>query len=156
MEFVGVGFTPPPPADTAQRYHRYQMTRLVPKPTGRSTRLDDYDYSQPGAYFVTICTHNRMMMFGDVADGEMGLNSLGEVVAETWQALPDRYAGIGLDAFVVMPNHVHAILFLGENQREGLKPSPTNSHGITEIVRGFKTFSARKINQIRESVGTPV
>ncbi|MCA9915636.1 MAG: transposase family protein, partial [Anaerolineae bacterium] len=78
----------------------------------RSPRLQGYDYSQSGAYFVTICTHERAHLFGVVADGEMVLNRAGEIAQERWFALPDHHNGIELDAFVVMPNHIHGIIIL--------------------------------------------
>jgi putative transposase len=145
------------------------MTQQLPQ--RRSPRLQGYDYSQSGAYFVTICTQNRVHLFGDVVDGEMVLNTLGCVVETCWDDLPNHYNHIELDAFVIMPNHMHGIIFIsggdGVGVGEGLKPSltkpsltkpspTTKRHGLTEIVRGFKTFSARKINQLRDTPGTPV
>jgi len=76
----------------------------------RSIRLEGYDYREIGAYFVTVCTQNHVCLFGDVADGEMRLNDAGRMVHAVWDALPLHYPGIGIDAFVVMPNHVHGIV----------------------------------------------
>ena len=76
----------------------------------KSIRLKDYDYSQAGAYFITICTHERQALFGQIVDGQMQLNSLGEIVQATWSALIEHYADIHLGAFVIMPNHVHGII----------------------------------------------
>jgi putative transposase len=78
----------------------------------RSIRLRGYDYSRAGAYFVTICTKNRECLFGDVADGEMRMNDDGRMVQSAWEALPERYPGVGIDAWIVMPNHVHGIIIL--------------------------------------------
>jgi putative transposase len=78
----------------------------------RSIRLKNYDYSQAGAYFVTICTRNRVHLFGEVVDGEMRLNDAGRMVAEVWKSLPERFATVMLDAFVVMPNHFHGIIVI--------------------------------------------
>ena len=75
----------------------------------RSLRLDGYDYAQAGAYFVTICTHQREFLFGDIIEGEMQLNGNGREVQALWNELPNRFAHLELDAFVVMPNHVHGI-----------------------------------------------
>ena len=74
-----------------------------------SIRLKGYDYAQAGAYFVTICTQNRQCLFGDIVDGEMRLNANGREVQALWNELPNRFARLELDAFVVMPNHVHGI-----------------------------------------------
>jgi putative transposase len=133
------------------------------RPARKSPRLRDYDYGQEGAYFVTICTHNREAIFGDVVNGEMQLSSCGAIIQKCWDDLPKHYVNIELDMFVVMPNHVHGIgVIVGEIGLvgEGLKPSPTafanNKHGLTEIVRGFKTFSARRINKLRDTPGARV
>jgi putative transposase len=75
-----------------------------------STRLGGYDYAQPGAYFVTVCTRGRACLFGHVVNGEMHLNEAGKIARSVWDGLPDRFPGMESDAFVVMPNHVHAII----------------------------------------------
>ena len=76
----------------------------------RSIRLKHYDYSQMGAYFVTICTHARTCVFGDVVDGAMVLNDAGKMVRDEWCRLPERFAHLLPDVFVVMPNHLHGII----------------------------------------------
>jgi putative transposase len=78
----------------------------------RTIRLQGYDYSAPGAYFITICTHQRECLFGEIVDGEMRSNELGQMVNACWQRLPFHFPNLTLDAFVVMPNHVHGILIL--------------------------------------------
>jgi putative transposase len=78
----------------------------------RSLRLKGYDYGMAGAYFVTICTQDRACLFGDVADGAMRLNEAGQMVAAPWDGLAARFSNVGIDRFVVMPNHVHGILVL--------------------------------------------
>lgn len=88
------------------------MTRN--RPNRRSIRLKGYDYTQPGAYFITICTHHRVHLFGAVVDGEMQLNALGEVAYQCWLAIPDHFPHAALDEFVIMPNHVHGILWIVE------------------------------------------
>jgi len=71
----------------------------------RSIRLSGYDYSQPGAYFVTICVHQRECMFGKIVDGQMNLNQYGEIVADTYQWLCQRYLHLYTDKWIIMPNH---------------------------------------------------
>lgn len=135
----------------------------------RDIRLPEYDYSQEGAYFVTICTQDRKCVLGDIIDGQMKLNKYGRIVEQCWCNLVSHYTGIELDTFVVMPNHVHGIIVITgdvnviKNVGEGFKPSPTDtnrmntkSHDLTEIVRAFKTFSARKINGERNTKGQKV
>jgi REP element-mobilizing transposase RayT len=148
----------------------------------RSIRLKNYDYTSAGAYFVTICVKNRECLFGNITDGTVQLNSYGEIVNTVWHGLPDHYPHVELDAWVVMPNHVHGIILLTNRSAvttvgAGFKPDPTGviaddqhpangdnnhaksnqkRHGLPEIVRAFKTFSSRRINEMRKSPGTPV
>jgi len=81
-------------------------------PQRRSLRLRGYDYAQAGAYFVTICTQNRVCLFGDVVAGKMRLNDSGRLVAQCWQDIPNRFPNAALDEFVVMPNHLHGIIVI--------------------------------------------
>ncbi|GKT06731.1 transposase [Desulforhabdus sp. TSK] len=85
-------------------------TCLSPQRNRRSIRLQGYDYSQAGAYFVTICTQNRECLFGEIVDGEMRLNAAGVMVQTVWDEIPVHYSGIDIDEFVVMPNHIHGII----------------------------------------------
>ena len=83
----------------------------------RSIRLRGYDYSQAGAYFVTVCVQGRQCLFGGVVDGMMGLNDAGRMAQTVWEGLPDRFPSIELDTFVVMPNHIHGIILLADASR---------------------------------------
>jgi len=96
------------------------------RPGRRSIRLKGYDYAQAGAYFVTLCTQGRSFLFGEIAAHEMQANEAGAMVIEEWHALPMRYPGVHLDAFVLMPNHIHAVLFLAPEEAvgAGLVPAP--------------------------------
>ena len=78
----------------------------------RSIRLKGDDYTQAGGYFVTICTHLRECLFGEVSEGKVILNAFGKVVQEEWEKTKQMRQGINLDAFIVMPNHIHGILIL--------------------------------------------
>ena len=78
----------------------------------RSIRLHGYNYSQPGSYFVTICTQDKVPLLGEIVEGEMVLNNVGKVVESCWLAIPNHFANIELDKFVVMPNHVHGIIVI--------------------------------------------
>ncbi len=144
----------------------------------RSIRLRGYDYTQAGAYFVTLLTHNRECRFGDVVNGEMHANALGQIIAECWDALPAHFPNVELDAFVVMPNHVHAIIVIVAMPRDGkgeaffglqfkpknasplqpthAPPRGTQSGSIGAIIQNFKAVSTRKVNQSRKTAGTPV
>ena len=92
----------------------------------------------------------------------MTLTDAGRIVGHCWNDLPNHYLNIELDEFVVMPNHVHGIIVLANDLPgdvgAGLKPAPTGGrrHGVPEIMRGFKTFSSRRINSVRGTSGIPV
>jgi putative transposase len=142
----------------------------------RSTRLPGFDYSHPGAYFVTVCIHDRKQeFFGNVVGGIMVENDFGNAVRQCWNDLPAHYPHIRLDEFIIMPNHLHGIIVICDSAPvvgAGLKPAPTkpaptkpingmiphsNPHrGLPEIVRALKTFSARRINEMRQTPGIPV
>jgi putative transposase len=103
----------------------------------KSLRLPHYDYATPGAYFLTICVADRACLLGSVTDGKVVLSRGGRIVEETWRTLPSHYPHIELDEFVVMPNHMHGLLVIRED----------GSHPLPELVRAFKSFSAREINK---------
>ena len=103
--------------------------KYAPERRRRSIRLKGYDYSQPGAYFVTICTHERRCLFGDVVDGEMRLNELGKIARQCWLAIPEHFPHARLDEFVIMPNHVHGIIWI------------VDEVDAENIVRGEKFFA---------------
>lgn len=80
-----------------------------------SNRLKEYDYSSDGAYFITICTKNRENYFGEVADGTMVLNEMGQIVQNEISDIKNHFQNVLVDKFIVMPNHVHVILMLQNN-----------------------------------------
>ena len=91
----------------------------------RSIRLPGSDYRQSGAYFVTICVDRRQCLFGDLVNGQMVLNQYGMVVADTYRWLCDRYSYLYTDKWIVMPNHFHAIMVIGDKPcRGGSRTAP--------------------------------
>ncbi|MCX6244877.1 MAG: transposase [Bacteroidetes bacterium] len=141
----------------------------------RSIRLKGYDYTTPGAYFVTICASDRGDFFGTTDNCRGGsrtrpyLNDFGKIVEYTWMDLARHNPRISLDVYMIMPDHFHGIIMINrvepammdENATivvgAGPGPAPTKRiHGLPEIVRQFKTFSARRINELRGSPGKPV
>ena len=159
------------------------MTLYQHKYRIESTRLKGWDYKSNGSYFITICTKDRDHLFGYVENNKMVFNQYGTIVNQCWFDLPNHYQNIRLDAFIVMPDHVHGIIIIDnhnfmDNQycidvETGLKPVSTfipnqsiipidstnqlsKRHGLFEIVRAFKTFSGRRINELRLSSGKPV
>ena len=121
----------------------------------RSIRLRGYDYSQTGAYFVSICTQNRQCLFGQIFDGIMRLNDAGGIAQQCWNEIPIHFPHLELDEFVIMPNHVHGIVVITDSAvgaknfsplQPPLQPPPQRttqqpcgtSKTIGSIVRGFK------------------
>ena len=98
----------------------------------RSIRLATHDYSSAGAYFVTICAEARAVnWFGAISSSGMQLNAAGEMVLEIWNDLPTYYRGVQIDAFVVMPDHIHGIVIVGAGPRARPAPAPANADAPT-------------------------
>jgi len=122
----------------------------------RSVRLPGYDYSNPGAYFVTICSWQKECLFGEIVDGNMKLNDYGKAVQQEWMCTEDKRPNIKLDEYVVMPNHFHGILVINYSmnvlRRGVLQYAPTGvglrspSQTIGAIIRGFKSAVTKSIN----------
>ena len=108
----------------------------------RSIRLRNYDYAQPGLYFVTICVQGRACLFGEVVGGEMRLYEPGLMVQEVWESLPREYPGVALGAFVVMPNHFHGIVVLTAEQTEAVA-----ALSLPDVVQRFKSFTTARYRQ---------
>lgn len=84
----------------------------------KSPRLEGYDYAQSGGYFVTICTHNRQHLFGDIRADTLTLSSARLIAQSRWLAMPDHHPHVVLDKFIIMPNHVHLIVFLDNDEEQ--------------------------------------
>jgi putative transposase len=115
-------------------------------PQRKSPRLQGYDYSQSGSYFVTICTYERLHRFGRIEDGQMILNDLGRVVEDALIDLPTLWNTIEIDSFVIMPNHLHAIITLSAT---AVKPPQLRTPTLGQIIGAFKagiTRTAREHN----------
>ncbi len=76
----------------------------------RSIRLRNYDYSQNGLYYVTICVNKKLELFGDIIENKMKLNASGQMITDVWEIVPKKYVNVFLDEYVVMPNHFHGII----------------------------------------------
>jgi putative transposase len=158
--------------------------KAINRPHRKSIRLKEYDYSQPGEYFITICTHDHECTLGEIVNGEMQLNKIGKIVEEEWLRTAIIRPDIQLDSYVIMPNHVHGIIVLNEGRgtlqsdilvgtnchspKEKTQNNPFNngayidtplrkmfhspSNTVGAIVRGFKSATTKRINEIR---GTP-
>ena len=142
------------------------MTYNRAKHHRRSIRLRGYDYTRPGAYFVTIVTQNRACLFGEVVDGEMRLNEYGKVVYECWTGIPAHSPNATVDEFIVMPNHVHGIIVLtaiaathamvGATHASPLRAHGPKQQSVASIVGAFKSATAKRINALRGTPGSPV
>lgn len=116
---------------------------MQPPPRRKRTRLPEFDYTQPGAYFVTVCVADRACLFGTVRDGAIVASALGRLVDEIWLGLPMRFREVSLDAYIVMPNHVHGVIEIDAPMRRGLP----------EVIGAFKSIAAQRINAHRGSGG---
>jgi putative transposase len=138
----------------------------------RSIRVRGYDYSSNGAYFVTIVTQGREFLFGEIVDGEMHVNEYGEIVQKWWDEIPNHFPNVELGAFIIMPNHIHGIIFIiadrrGEvlstrndpnNNFQNAYVDETNDRGretlplriptLGQIVAYFKYQSTKEMNRI--------
>lgn len=136
----------------------------------RSLRLRGYDYSQAGAYFITICTNKRKCLFGNIVQNEVNLNELGNAVLDIWYSLPNKYSNIELDEFVIMPNHVHGIIVIKDvveaihelplqenissHKNYELSQKERRNMLLPKVIGYFKMNSAKVINQKNSSSGT--
>ncbi len=146
-----------------EKYHRHSIC------------LKGHDYTQPGAYFVLICTRDRECLFGHVVNGEMRLTDAGEITRRCWEDIPHHFSFVELDAFLIMPNHVHGIIVIrcrGEASAVTIhvaktpsksdasplrqRPNGTQPRSLPAIVQNFKSISTRKMNDARGALGTPV
>ena len=119
------------------------MTKFDPKIHHRhSIRLKEYDYAQAGAYFVTIVTWRREFLFGEIVDREMELSQYGEIVQEWWHEIPSHFPNAETGAFVVMPNHIHGIIFILE--RRGTVPVPNEKKTSGGRTQGRETLPLRR------------
>ena len=120
----------------------------------RSIRIKEYDYSQGGAYFVTICVHDRECGFGEILDWEMRLSSVGEIARQCWLEIPNHFSNIELDEYVIMPNHVHGIIIIPPNTVGVQHVEPLQSkfqhiipQSMGSIVRQYKSAATRTCRQ---------
>jgi len=142
---------------------------MNPENHRRSIRLKGYDYSRAGAYFVTICVQNRECLFGKIVGAgpcacpnsdpractQMVLNDAGIMIQTVWQEIPNHYPGVNVDAFVVMPNHIHGIIILvgagpracpdsGPCARPGQPQGVAPTLSLPDVVHRFKTMTTKR------------
>ncbi|MEO0968678.1 MAG: transposase [Cyanobacteria bacterium J06639_18] len=148
----------------------------------RSIRLKKYDYGQQGAYFITICTHNKQCWFGEIHNSQMYLNQFGKIVAQEWLRTAEIRPEVVLGEWIIMPNHVHGIIAIDRNsQEEGTQVIDFQEKGehdkkeqiekrvhigalqvgrrgksLSSIVAGFKSVTTKRVNILREMCRVPL
>lgn len=131
-------------------------------PRRRELRLPNYNYAQSGVYFVTLCAQDRNCLFGEINEVTICLNEYGQLAREAWWWLTRQYPYVLLDEFIVMPNHLHAILII-DSHRGGSRTAmpdgegrsratPTKVKPLGGLIGAYKTVSTKSINALR---GTP-
>lgn len=124
----------------------------------RSIRLKGYDYSQAGAYFVTLVTYQRDCLFGEIRDAKMALNDFGTIADECWRAIPDHFQLVELGAHVIMPNHVHGVIVIresvGARHASPLQPPRGPApRSLGAIVGSFKSAVTKRIGRELNATG---
>lgn len=156
--------------------YNFDMNKFDPQntPSGhrhhrRSIRLKGYDYSQEGAYYVTIVTWRRDFLFGEVVSGEMKLNQRGQIADACWREIPNHFPHVELGAYVIMPNHMHGIIVInptGENRivantsqsvgarhASPLRPRGVPPNSLGAIVGSFKSAVTKRIGRELNETG---
>ena len=127
------------------------MTLFKDKYRIESARLKGWNYSGNGYYFVTICTRNKECLMGDVLNGEIRLSPIGEIVSQEWQKTEQIRSNVSLDAWIVMPNHLHGIIIIDnvethDNDQNGSNKFGPQKNNLGSIIRGFKSAVTSRIN----------
>jgi len=132
----------------------------------KSIRLKNYDYSLPGEYFITLCTHDKVCMFGEAIEDEMRLTPTGEIAKRCWEEIPKHFPNVELDEHIIMPNHIHGIIIINplvgvDNHNssvgvEYIQPLPkTFQHVIPNslgsIIRSYKAAISRECRKQKYS-----
>jgi REP element-mobilizing transposase RayT len=117
----------------------------------RSPKLEGYDYTSPGVYFVTLCARAGRYPFGEVCDGEVRLSDVGRAIAQCWKDVPRHFQTVELDLYVVMPNHLHGLIALTE-AADSLPPVRTRP-SVHTVVGAFKSAATRRVNVMRNTPG---
>ncbi|UCH11078.1 MAG: transposase [Fidelibacterota bacterium] len=128
----------------------------------RSIRLKEFDYTQSGAYYVTICSHAWESLFGKVVGDEVELSTFGRIVDEEWVNNATIRPYVELDNYVIMPNHIHGIVMIIAG-RGTTRRAPTKerfgkpvSGSLPTIIRAFKSAATKQINRLRDTPGQRV
>jgi REP element-mobilizing transposase RayT len=118
-------------------------------PARRSPRLRGYDYTRSGFYFVTVATHDRRCLFGEIISAEMRANDAGRMIAGAWTEIPGHYPGVSVDTFVLMPDHVHGIVQLFESS------DSAHALSLSDVMHRFKTLTTTRYIDGVNALGWP-
>jgi len=135
----------------------------------RSIRLKGFNYAEPGAYFLTIVTQSRLSLFGGIVDNEMHLNDAGHAITRWWFELERKFIAIETDAFVVMPNHCHGIIMMGDSivgadlrvgspKEAQIHPAYPGAHAgapLPTVIQWFKTMTTNEYMRGVKTFGWP-
>ena len=124
----------------------------------RSMRLPEYDYTRSGVYFVTICTYRFASLFGRIVNGRVQLNVLGRLVEEEWRRTGEIRPSVDVDLFVVMPNHVHGLLWISDSQAERIPENSTTirANSLGSIIAQFKSIVTKRSPSLASSPSLPI
>ena len=123
------------------------------QPNRHSQRKKGYDYTEPGYYAITLCTYNRVCLFGVIVDGDMRFNDAGRMIHQTWHEAPNHHPGIELDVSQTMPNHLHGIVVVRDlsdphaNPHHGTKNGRTQRSAptsVSTVIQRFKTLTTKR------------
>ena len=131
------------------------MKNPLAKENRKTIRLKEYDCSQEGGYFITICTYNRKSALGKIENGKIRLSSIGEVAKRIWLEIPKHFENVKLDGFVILPNHLHGIIMIIEKCR-GEVTSPLQKPVLGQIIAYYKYQTTKFINELRHTPGLSI
>ena len=120
----------------------------------KQNRLNNYDYSSNGYYYVTICVYNREYIFGEIINDEMILNRCGNIAKKSWRDLPNHHIGIELGQFIIMPNHIYGVIII--NNPVGNGPARSSNkyqklNNLSVIIGSYKSTVTKQINRINDN-----
>ena len=129
----------------------------------KSVRLPHYDYGTSGAYFLTLCTHDKECLFGTVSDGIMHLSECGRIIEREWPRSAEIRKELEIGDLVIMPNHLHGIVLIHELSRAHCRAAlpevyhrgsrDRESRSISSFVAGFKSYTTKLVNELRKTPG---
>jgi putative transposase len=125
----------------------------------RSIRLKGYDYAQEGEYYVTLCVQDRELAFGDIKNGRMLLSEIGNIATTCWMEIPLHFPNVLLDEFVIMPDHMHGIVILGNRKKEGENVRRGHTVGTRHAVsqresQRFREFGRPEVGSLSTIIGS--